>query len=93
MYSYGGVMGTNAVAGLARRDRQENLNGGVVHLIYAAFFMLLEVQSIRKLYERAASQGRTRSSSSKTMAHGSQPILSGSSVTIWNPLTRNVTAV
>ncbi|KAI1495961.1 Alpha/beta hydrolase fold-1 [Biscogniauxia marginata] len=48
MHSYGGVVGTNSIAGLARRDRQvRNLRGGVVQLIYAASSMLAENQTIR----------------------------------------------
>lgn len=43
MHSYGGVVGTNAIAGLARRERQvRNLRGGVGQLIYVASFMVAQ---------------------------------------------------
>ncbi|KAI1486252.1 hypothetical protein F5X96DRAFT_655958 [Biscogniauxia mediterranea] len=59
MHSYGGVVGTNAVAGLARKDRQaENLPGGVVHLFYLASFMLAQGQTMRSVVEKVGLVGR-----------------------------------
>ncbi|OTB07051.1 hypothetical protein M426DRAFT_318418 [Hypoxylon sp. CI-4A] len=47
MHSYGGAVGTNAVEGLARKDREaKNLPGGVVHLLYLAGYMLAKGQSL-----------------------------------------------
>lgn len=54
MHSYGGVVGTNAVQGLSRTDRQSgNLPGGVVHLLYLSAYVVAKGQSILKVIERS----------------------------------------
>ncbi|KAI3321862.1 hypothetical protein HD806DRAFT_545548 [Xylariaceae sp. AK1471] len=59
MHSYSGIMGTNAVKGLARKDRQaNNLPGGVVYLIYVAAFMLSRGQTIRTVVQAVNLTGR-----------------------------------
>ena len=41
MHSYGGVVGSNALEGMGWAERQSRgLNGGVVHIIYMAAFLL-----------------------------------------------------
>ncbi|KAI5920700.1 Alpha/beta hydrolase fold-1 [Camillea tinctor] len=60
MHSYGGVVGTNAVKGLARKYRQaKNLQGGIIHLIYAASFMLSQNQTIRTVVQQVGLEGRS----------------------------------
>ncbi|KAK6858402.1 signal peptide protein [Apiospora arundinis] len=52
MHSYGGVVGTTALRGLTRKDREsQGLPGGVVHLLYAAAFMLALNQNIRTVVQ------------------------------------------
>ncbi|KAI0173627.1 alpha/beta-hydrolase [Hypoxylon sp. FL1284] len=54
MHSYGGAVGTNAVEGLARKDRQaKGLPGGVVHLFYLAGYLLAKGQSVWKIIEKS----------------------------------------
>ncbi|KAK8022081.1 prolyl aminopeptidase protein [Apiospora rasikravindrae] len=52
MHSYGGVVGTTALQGLTRKDREaQGLPGGVVHLLYAAAFLLALNQNIRTVVQ------------------------------------------
>ncbi|KAI0387027.1 alpha/beta-hydrolase [Hypomontagnella monticulosa] len=52
MHSYGGIVGTNAVEGFARRDRRiGGLPGGVVHLFYLSAYLLAKGQSIWTIVE------------------------------------------
>ncbi|KAK8061104.1 alpha/beta-hydrolase [Apiospora hydei] len=52
MHSYGGVVGTTALRGLTRKDRaSQGLPGGVVHLLYAAAFLLALDQNIRTVVQ------------------------------------------
>ncbi|KAI1393990.1 alpha/beta-hydrolase [Hypoxylon trugodes] len=54
MHSYGGSVGTNAVGGLAVKDRQaKNLPGGVVHLLYLSAYLLAKGQSVWKVVEKS----------------------------------------
>ncbi|ROW07970.1 hypothetical protein VMCG_03408 [Cytospora schulzeri] len=46
MHSYGGAVGSSAVAGLSRKDRAaQGLPGGLVHLVYISAYMLALDQS------------------------------------------------
>ncbi|PHH64523.1 hypothetical protein CDD81_4302 [Ophiocordyceps australis] len=59
MHSYGGVPGTSALQDLTLKDRRgQNLQGGVVALVYAAAFMLEESQSIRTVVQAVDLPGR-----------------------------------
>ncbi|KAK7921632.1 hypothetical protein PG985_009654 [Apiospora marii] len=59
MHSYGGVVGTTALRGLTRKDREaQGLPGGVVHLLYAAAFLLALHQSIRTVVQSVNLPGR-----------------------------------
>ncbi|KAI6083923.1 alpha/beta-hydrolase [Hypoxylon rubiginosum] len=59
MHSYGGAVGTNAVEGLARTDRQsKGLEGGVVHLVYLSAYLLAKGQSIMTILDLAGLTGR-----------------------------------
>jgi pimeloyl-ACP methyl ester carboxylesterase len=54
MHSYGGAVGTEALKGLARKDRQaQSLPGGVVHLMYLAAYFLAKGQSVWKIVEKS----------------------------------------
>ncbi|KAI1621738.1 Alpha/beta hydrolase fold-1 [Exophiala viscosa] len=47
MHSYGGVVGTQAAAGLGKAERQNRgLKGGIVHLFYACSFIVALGQSL-----------------------------------------------
>lgn len=59
MHSYGGVVGTTALRGLTRQDREtQGLPGGVVHLLYAAAFLLALDQNIRTVVQTVNLPGR-----------------------------------
>ncbi|KAK8058085.1 hypothetical protein PG994_008533 [Apiospora phragmitis] len=59
MHSYGGVVGTTALLGLTRKDREaEGLPGGVVQLLYAATFMLALNQNIQTVVRAVSLPGR-----------------------------------
>ncbi|ROV88778.1 hypothetical protein VSDG_08968 [Cytospora chrysosperma] len=46
MHSYGGAVGSSAIAGLSRKERAAGgLPGGVAHLVYISAYMLAEGQS------------------------------------------------
>ncbi|KAI2778416.1 alpha/beta-hydrolase [Daldinia loculata] len=52
MHSYGGVVGTNAIEGLTRKDREaKGVSGGVVYLFYLSAYLLAKGQSIWTLIE------------------------------------------
>ncbi|RAL06807.1 alpha/beta hydrolase [Aspergillus homomorphus CBS 101889] len=52
MHSYGGQVGTNALAGLGRPTRQaQGLAGGVVHLVYINAFAVVEGTSMADVVE------------------------------------------
>lgn len=54
MHSYGGAVGTEAVQGLALKDRQAlNLPGGVVHLFYLSAYLLSKGQNVWKVVEKS----------------------------------------
>ncbi|KAK8133532.1 alpha/beta-hydrolase [Apiospora sp. TS-2023a] len=59
MHSYGGVVGTTALRGLTRQDRETRGQlGGVVHLLYAAAFLLALHQSVRTVVQTVNLPGR-----------------------------------
>ncbi|KAI1389602.1 alpha/beta-hydrolase [Hypoxylon trugodes] len=52
MHSYGAVVGTNAVEGLTKKDREaQGLSGGVVYLFYLCGYLLAKGQSIWTVIE------------------------------------------
>ena len=54
MHSYGGAVGTDAIYGLAYKDRQaENLLGGVVHMLYLSAYLLAQGQSVWTIVEKS----------------------------------------
>ena len=54
MHSYGGAVGTDAVQGLARKERQsKHLPGGVVHLLYLSAYLLAQGQSVWTIVEKS----------------------------------------
>ncbi|KAI1460962.1 alpha/beta-hydrolase [Annulohypoxylon moriforme] len=61
MHSYGGVVGTSAVEGLSRKDRQaKGLPGGVVHLLYLSAYLLAKGQSVWKVVEATGLEDEIR---------------------------------
>ncbi|KAI8966557.1 alpha/beta-hydrolase [Daldinia sp. FL1419] len=52
MHSYGGVVGTNAIEGLTRKDCEaKGASGGVIYLFYLSAYLLAKGQSIWSLIE------------------------------------------